>query len=383
MTALPSVSIRENAPAEAGTPTHKLRVCHLSLGLATGGLERLLVDLARFHDRERFEFTFLAMNDAGRPAEDIRAAGCPVEVIGTRAQGRLSRVVELARRFRRSSFDIVHTHNAFPHIYGTVAARLAGVPIVVQTRHGPRCGAGWLAGLQYRLACRWGNRVVGVSDDAARIFRDIEHIPAQKVVRIWNGIDVERFRYSGPAPAPTAISVARLSPEKDFATLLRAAALVAGDLPEFRLQIVGDGPDRGRLEKLARELGVESQVQFLGERSDVPQLLAQAGFFVSATLMEGVSLTLLEAMAVGLPSVTTAVGGNPEVVVEWETGFLVPAAEPVRLAAAITRMCSERARWPEMGRRARERVVQHFDVRRMVQEYERLYEREVAVVSRQ
>jgi glycosyltransferase involved in cell wall biosynthesis len=136
---------------------------------------------------------------------------------------------------------------------------------------------------------------------------------------------------------------------------------------------VGDGQERAALESLARDLCIADRVEFLGERSDIPALLAQAGCYVASSRTEGVSLTLLEAMAVGLPAVTTRVGGNAEVVVDGATGRLVPPRAPEQLAAAIVALCSERDLWPAMGRLARERVETHFSVERMVRDYEQLY----------
>jgi glycosyltransferase involved in cell wall biosynthesis len=172
---------------------------------------------------------------------------------------------------------------------------------------------------------------------------------------------------------PIAISVARLSVEKDFPTLLQATAIAAKEVPDLQLRIVGDGPERANLERRVRELGIESRVEFLGERRDVPALLKQAGFFVTASLTEGISLTLLEAMAVGLPVVATAVGGNPEIVQDGVTGRLAPAAQPDALAATMTAMCGNIAHWSTMGRAGRDRVGEWFDVRRMVADYEALY----------
>jgi glycosyltransferase involved in cell wall biosynthesis len=300
-----------------------------------------------------------------------------VHALGCQSRRPWQRVLDLANLFRRLEIDIVHTHNATPHAYGTAAGRWAGVPVVLQTRHGQRFGHGLWANLRFRLASRWADRVVAVSDDAARLCCSADGLQPAKVTRIWNGIDATRFQFRGaalnvPRP-PVAISVARLSAEKDFPTLLRAAALVVRDVPDFRLQIVGGGAERPALEQLARELNVTDQVQFLGERSDIPELLAAASFFVSSSLTEGVSLTLLEAMAVGLPVVATAVGGNPEVVVEGVTGRLVPAAAPEALAAAMTQMCRNPETWGDLGRNGRERVEEHFSIRRMLSDYEALY----------
>jgi glycosyltransferase involved in cell wall biosynthesis len=347
-------------------------VCHVSLTLQTGGLERILADLARHHDPAACTPTFLALRAVGRFADEIRNQGCAVQLLHDHS--RFGGLREMARFFRAGKFDVVHTHNTYPHLYATIAARWAGVPVVVQTRHGQRAGHGWKSSFLYRSAARLVDRIVAVSDDAAELCQRVDRLPVKKVTRIWNGIDLSDFRYHGPIMAPVAISVARLSAEKDFPTLLRATALVLREIPDFKLRIVGGGPERERLEALAAELGVTSAVDFLGERHDVPELLAQAGFFVTASLTEGISLTLLEAMAVGLPVVATAVGGNPEIVVDGVSGKLTPAAQPEQLAAAMIDACRQSDRWRDWGQAGRERVTQHFDVQRMARDYEQLYQ---------
>jgi len=137
--------------------------------------------------------------------------------------------------------------------------------------------------------------------------------------------------------------------------------------------MIGDGQERGALEKLTNELKLSSNVTFLGERKDVPELLRTAGFFVSSSKTEGISLTLLEAMAVGLPIVTTRVGGNPEIVIPGETGYLVPPQNPDALATSILDMIEAKPLWPDMAQAARKRVEEHFNIRVMVSNYEKLY----------
>ncbi len=354
-----------------------ISVCHVSMSLATGGLERLLVEFSRLHDRERFQLQFVSLTDLGTPAVDIQSHGCPVTSMQFGQNGKLRMLWKLARHLRTSNVDIVHTHNTYAHFYGTLAAKLAGSPVVINTQHGRGCGPTRKNRGQFRIANLWTQRVVAVSEDAAALCRRDDRRAADRVIRIWNGIDVDRFELRETSPtgnAPTAISVARLSPEKDYATLLHAVAEVVPTVPDFRLQLVGDGSERNDLEQLTDRLDLREHVEFLGERSDVPALLARAGFFVSSSRTEGVSLTLLEAAAVGLPIVTTAVGGSPEVVEEGRTGFLVAPEQPSELAEAMTRMCRSRDRWTMMGRCGRERVERHFEVGRMVSEYESLYE---------
>lgn len=359
--------------ADDGVPAPRLRVCHVSMTLRTGGLERLLVEFGRHHDDRRYSLRFVALDLLGAPAEELKRMGLEVDSLGYGAVGKLTLLRRLGRLLREEQIDIVHTHNTYAHFYGTLAARLAGVPVVVNTQHGRGCGDTWKHRTQFRLANRWTRRIVGVSEDAARLCRRQDPRSAGKISCIWNGIDLERFRYQGPAAEPVAIAVARLSPVKDFPTLLRGMALAIRDVPELRLRIVGDGPERPRLEALARALHLERQVEFLGERPDIPDLLGTAGFFVSSSKTEGISLTLLEAMAVGLPVLATSVGGNAEIVVDGRTGRLVEPLNPDAVAAGLVQMCRDHHRWREMGLQGRRRVETHFEVRGMIRQYEALY----------
>ncbi len=348
-----------------------LRVCHVSLTLKTGGLERLLADFARHHDRSLCEMEFLAIREIGRFADVIRATNCRLHVLSP--AGRLGQLRQMARLFRNGGFDVVHTHNTYPHLYATLAARWAGIPVVIQTRHGQRAGHGWKSRTQYRWAAKWVDRVVAVSQDAANLTIRPDGIPAAKVQTIWNGIDLDDFEYRGPGPDPVLISVARLSAEKDFPTLLHAMKRAVAQFPALKLRLIGDGPEREKLESLTRELGLTDCVKFHGDCRDVPAKLAEAACFVSASLTEGISLTLLEAMAVGLPVIATAVGGNPEILVDGVTGRLTPPRDPAQLAEAIVSLVRRPETWHSWGRAGRRRVEQHFDVRRMVAEYQSLY----------
>ena len=369
--------------AESFAPSQAIRVCHVSMCLQTGGLERLLVDFARFHDRKSFELQFVALAGDGQPAADIRAEGCNVQVLNHSLKIRkLRSIAQLVQHLRQQRAQIVHTHNTYAHFYGAFAAKLAGVPIVVNTQHGGGCGTNWKAHWQFRLANCWTQRVVSVSHDSSRLCQQQDHCSQDKITTIWNGINLDRFTYHGPQPTPMAISVARLSAIKDFPTLLRAVPLVLPHVPDFRLRIVGDGPERAKLEMLIDELNLRPQVELLGERHDVPALLAESGFFVSSSLSEGISLTLLEAMAVGLPVVTTAVGGNPEIVIDGHTGRLAPAGDPAALACAIVELCADRELWSVMGTLGRQRVEQNFEIRQMIRNYEELYEELFAPVRR-
>jgi len=341
--------------------------------LATGGLERLLVEFSRRCKGADFEQTFVALTSLGQPAEDIREAGCDVFSLNDGEVKRLKQFNRLASILSEKRIDIVHTHNTYAHFYGALAARRAGIKHVVNTQHGRGCGDSWKARVQFRIANKFSDRVIGVSQNSAELCRRDDYASRNKIETIWNGIDVSRFQYRGPELAPHAISVARLSPEKDFATLLRAIPRVLQSVPNFMLTIVGNGSEYQPMETLINELSIGNAVQLLGERSDIPELLSKAGFFVSSSKTEGISLTLLEAMAVGLPIVATSVGGNPEIVGDGETGKLVPSENSDAIADAIIGMCQEQDAWPAMSELGRQRVEQNFEINKMISQYETLY----------
>ncbi len=354
------------------TPRRR-RIAHITLGLDTGGQEKLLLEFARHADRRRFDLSFLSLTTAGKLGKDIEAAGWPVSALHAPDGFRPGIAVHVATWLRRWRPDAVHTHDNKPLIYGAAAARMAGVPCVVHMRHFARLAS--VSTRQTLLACtaaRLVDSYVCVSQESARAAVR-EGISPRRVTTVWNGIDLDRFQYAGPNPSGPVVVVARLSPEKDIGTLVRALALAVEQQPSLRLEIAGEGPCRADLEQLAAELGLGSRVTFLGEVRDVAGLLARARLFVLPSLTEGISLTLLEALARGLPTIATRVGGNPEVVIDSQTGLLVPAKDPASLAHAILRLTGDLAWSLALGRAGRLRVEKSFAASRMVAAYESLY----------
>ena len=354
-------------------PSSTCRVAHVTLGLNVGGQERLLVEMARHRNRDRFDWTVIALRDRGTLAGTLESLGVKVIALDTPLGFRPGLWRRLANLFRENRFDVIHTHDDSPLIYGMPAAWWAGVPRRVHTLHHGRLDSvsrrqRWLI----RLAAGFTPNFICVSHDSARWI--IEQGVGQSRVRtLWNGIDLTRFAYNGPAANGSVVTVARLSPEKDVANLLRAIPSVLAKLPQARFEIAGDGPCRADLIALAGELGISDRVAFLGEIQDIPSLLARASLFVLPSQTEGISLTLLEAMARGLPIVTTQVGGNPEVVDHGVTGLLAPARNPDALANAVTTILSDPSLGQRMGLAGRERVEKNFDIRKMMAQYESLY----------
>jgi glycosyltransferase involved in cell wall biosynthesis len=349
-------------------------VVHCVFSVAIGGQEMVILSLASRADRSRFAPRVLCLHSAGELAPRFEAAGVPVDVltapIGAGSMQALSAVRRYLHQHRPA---ILHTHNPSPHQYGALARPGSGVPVLVHTKHGRNQTLTGRGLLLERLAGRMTDAVVGVSRDAAEVAHDIERIPWERIRIIHNGIDPGPIATAHPGTGWRAVHVARLNHVKDQATLLRAARLVLDANPAFRLDIVGDGELRGKLEQLAADLALGDAVTFHGFRRDVRPFLDAADVFVLSSTSEGIAITLLEAMAAGLPVVATDVGGNREVIEAGATGLLVPARSPVALSNAIIDVLADPGRAATMGAGGSERVRRSFSLDAMLRAYDDLY----------
>jgi glycosyltransferase involved in cell wall biosynthesis len=284
---------------------------------------------------------------------------------------------------RQHQANVLHCHHYSPFVYGSLARLSGSSSRLVFTEHGrlsdvPPSRRRRLANLLLR---QFPDRVFTVSRELR------EHVIAegftpQHVGVIYNGIDMApvvdaahaaavRQRLGLPSTLLTIGTIARLDPVKDFVTLIRALAELRQQLPAA-LVIIGDGPERQRLEHEARTCGVAPHIHFLGYRDDAREWLAGCDVYANSSVSEGISLTILEAMAAGLPVVATRVGGTPEVVLDG-CGILVPPRDPVALANALAQLAMRRSLGRDLGRAGRERVETYFTLDRMVATYRDVY----------
>lgn len=289
---------------------------------------------------------------------------------------------ELISLMRRERPDIVHANSSKAGVLGRLAAVAARVPIRIFTVHGWAFGAySGPASCAYlwadRLAGRWTTVTICVAEHerssgiAARTCR------SDRTIVIPNAVDVSAApKADGNGGTPRLVTVGRLKAPKDYVTLTRAlAALPSGS---FEALIVGDGPDRPEVETELVRLGLAKAVRLLGERTDVPELLASSDVFVLSSASEGLPLSVEEAMAAGLPVVASAVGGVPELVVDGETGYLVPPGEGERLAEALGLLLGDPALRRRMGRSGRARAEELFDLTAFRRAHVELYRRQLA-----
>jgi glycosyltransferase involved in cell wall biosynthesis len=333
---------------------------------------------------ESFDIT-LAAHGSGPLSESARQAGVPfVELRHVQRPidpwRDLLGLIELFRLCRRLRPDIVHAHSSKAGALGRLAAALAGVPIRVFTVHGWAFGAyGGLQGRCYLWLERWLSRLTTSVVCVAAAVRELGLTaracdPGQSVV-IHNAVDVTSFapirRRSDP---PRIISVGRFAFPKDFSTLASALARIQ---PDYRAVLVGDGPDLPQVRAALGRQGLAPRVELLGARRDVHDLLAASDVFVLSSRSEGFPVSILEAMAAGLPVVASDVGGVAEAVVDGETGLIVPAGDAAALAGALERLLEDPGLRRRFGERGRERARRLFDVETFRVAHLELYRREL------
>jgi glycosyltransferase involved in cell wall biosynthesis len=359
-----------------------LRVLFLVTSMPVGGAETLLVNLVRRLDRRRFSPQLACLKQRG-PLGEMLSDEIPVHAELLSHKYDLRVLPRLCRLMTDEQIDAVVTVGAGDKMFwGRLAAWRARVPVVLSALH----STGWpdKVGRLNRLLTPLTDRFVAVAATHARHLTEVERFPELRVCVIPNGVDCERFQPAPglrqpvrsqlglPADARVATIVAALRPEKNHTLFLEVAAAVSRRLDAARFLIVGDGPLRAGLEQQARTLGLGDRVQFLGTRADVERILAASDLFVLTSHNEANPVSILEAMAVGLPVVAPQVGSVADVVRDGETGRVVPRGEPEAAAAAWCSLLDDRPRSRHWGWTGRQTVCQRWSLEKMVTGYEQL-----------
>ena len=367
----------------------KLRVLHLITRLPVGGAERLLVDIARGLDPQRFTSVACCIQDRGELAAELEASGIALHSLGRMRTKRFDwrAIGDLARLMREQRIDVVHSHLYHANLYGRLAARRARVPAVA-TVHNTYAKRKLHRELLNRWLAHISAKVIAVSEDVRSDLMRHDGIPPQRIALIHNGIDIGRVdttltrgeareRLGVTGDAIVLGCVARLEEQKGHRFLLEALARLnepARGAARFRLVLVGDGRLRAELEQRAADLGVAAWTLFLGTRHDVPEILKALDICVMPSLWEGLSVAMLEAMAACLPLVISDVSGVSQVIGDNEYGIKVPVGDVPALVQTIRALADAPERRAALGAAARQRVLAKFSAQAMLSELSRLYE---------
>jgi sugar transferase (PEP-CTERM/EpsH1 system associated) len=357
---------------------------HVIRSLILAGMEYGVIKLLNRLDTGLFEPSICCLMDAKDDARSALRDHIPVFELREEPNGIHPRLIyRLSKRFRDSGIDIVHSHNWGTFLYADVAARLANVPVMIHGEHGRDTREheeGWKRSVIWNALKGNVHKFVAVSENIAEDLVSLMRVPPEKIVVIPNGVDTEIFRPDrdgGVARKNMGIggdrkiigTVGWFREVKDHETLIRAFSRVKARAPEAFLLIIGEStdPERTRtLRKLASDLGVADFILFLGGRADVPELLAAIDVYVNSSIYEGMSNTILEAMAAGKPVVATRVGGTPKIVEDGTTGILVPPKDEIALSEEILTLFRDRETAMRMGESGRKRIERLHSMEYMV-----------------
>lgn len=363
---------------------HKIRILHIMESLEIGGLENGVVNIVNNLDPEQFESLICCLRREG-PLISRLNPRVKVLCLHEKTGFDPTSACRIAHICRKNKITIMHTHGWAGGLYcGVIGAHLAHVPAILNGEHGVFYLDKRRRLIAQKILFALTHAIIPVSIDLKKdIVRYLGTNPA-KIIPIINGVDTDKFKPDMEARrvwrtefefSDTDViigTVGRLVPIKDYLTLLHAGAQVMQQQPSTKMVFIGDGPQRDELTRIAASLGIAPNVRFLGARSNVSELLNMIDLFALTSIDEGLSNVILEAMSAGKPVVATAVGDNPDVIIDGKTGFLVSLGNMEALVKAIIK-CTDPLTAVQMGKAGRQHIEERFSLRRMIKDYENLY----------
>lgn len=363
------------------------KILHVVISMVVGGAERLVYDMVKYPAFVANRPSICCMDTRGELGEKLQQEGYTVHCKGRLPGLDLDMITWLRDIIKQEKVDVVHAHQYSPLFYAVPAALLAGRVKVVYTEHGrfyPERKS-WKRSLFNPLLAMGVDHLVSISEATAQAMSTYDNFPLHRIKVIHNGIDCSNMnpvldrkakrQELGLSETCRVIgTAARLNSIKNIQMMLRVLKLVLQQVPDTCLVIAGQGEEEERLRALASDLGIADRVNFIGLRFDLPEIYQLFDVFLLTSFSEGISVTLLESMASGVPSVVTDVGGNREVVVEGETGALVPVDDDQLMSQRICELLQNQDKASQMRLAAREHVGREFSVQWMMEAYCQLYE---------
>ncbi len=388
---LPGAVNSENRTGQERTNSEsRTAVCHIVSGDRWAGAEVQVAALLKYLKREtNLSLSAMVLNP-GRLADEIQGCGIETRVISESEHG-FRAIARYAREYLRDrNIQILHSHRYKENLLAALLAWRLDIPHVVRTQHGlpePQTGMrrlkqGLILGVDRLVARRATDRVISVSSEMSRQLA--LRIDPRRIVTIPNGIDLEvvRSRFAAreakerlgiPAESPVIGTAGRLEPVKRLDIFLRAAAAIRGERPATRFVIAGEGREAAHLKALAESLGIAENVQFLGHRDDIHDVVRAFDLLVLSSDHEGLPMILLEALCLGVAVVARAVGGIPDVIQDGVNGLLVDSADPRSLAQACLRALSDRALCERLAEAGARLVAGNFAASATARQVAQLY----------
>jgi len=371
-------------------PDGRVNLLQLIRGMGIGGMERVVRDLCRHLDKNRFNVMVCCLSKRGRTGEELQKEGYKVYLCSEKAKlNRYTKGWEIRDILRRERVHILHSHNTQAFLDGLVGAKLAHTPVFVHTDHVREFPDRIRYMAAEKMASYFVDEIVGVSQHVRQDLIEYERISPDKISIIHNGTDFSPCKNSAVIhavkeefnirPEERVVGcVARLRPQKGYELFMRTAARILKEMANVKFLIVGDGEEYEKVANLCNELGIRGKVRLAGARADVERILPVFDVFLLTSHYEGMPVCLLESMASGVPVVATAVGGVPEVIQDGVSGCLVQSRDPDGIARVVVGLLRDDDLRKRMGEAASHAYQVNFTVTRMVAQYTALYERHLA-----
>jgi glycosyltransferase involved in cell wall biosynthesis len=357
-------------------------IVYVIASMITGGTQTHLLQLFRFLDRSRYRPHLFCLRDGGDLVGVARELDVPVRSFAMRGTLRdvrdtrgLARMVSAMRAIGPA---VAHSYLLRGNFYASIAARLSGAGAVVTSKRGLHEPVGVSERLAVRVSNRLSDRILGNSPAVLDFTEAVEGVDRHRMVMIPSGVDTDRFRpakdAAGLGEGPVIGAVTTFKPKKGLAMLLETVAKVRETFPRVRLAVAGEERMDGEAARLASSLGIIDSITLLGRRRDMPKVLSTFDVFILPSESEGMSNALLEAMAMELPSVATAVGGNTTVIEDGVSGVLVESGDSRSMADSVVAILQDASLAARLGEAGRRRVVDVYSAASMTGQMEELYD---------
>ena len=363
------------------------RLLHVIDHLGSGGAQEVLLSLVKYLDRRRFHVEVATLHGQGHYWESFRRLAAPLHALSPHKYLPLY-LPRLFRLLQTGKFDLIHCHLAASNLIAKPLAAILGVPLIFNYDHNDmqRTQQRMRLGLD-RLANLLTDHIIAISASTRDFLIQREGVPADKITIIYNGVDLARFQpapdaaaraawrhtWGLPADTPVVAGVGRLRQQKNFPLFLRVAREVLREIPQANFVIAGEGPDRPDLEILARDLGIASQVHFMGYISEMTKLYAGVDALLMTSHAEGTPLAVLEAMGMGVPVVATRVDGMAEVLEDGVDAYLASPGDLSALAQGICRLLQDQALARQFSQAGQRKVRDHYSAVSMTRQLENIY----------
>jgi glycosyltransferase involved in cell wall biosynthesis len=363
----------------------KVKVLQITHDLNIGGLQRVVTDISRNLDTEKFEVGVACLRESGPLEQELTEFGIPVFIIGEKTSKTdyfsFLKLIPIIRRFKP---EVIHTHNTLPFLDGTLAGRITKVPVLIHTDHARSFPDKRRYMVVERILSKIVDKIVAVSEHTKKNLIHYEKINPKKIDVIHNGIDGQKYKvdvdrkqikkvFGVENKNPLLGLGVRLTPQKGITHLIRAVSVLKEEFPDIGVLVAGEGFLLENLKREANVLGVSESIRFIGPRTDMNEILSILDVYVLPSLWEGLPLVILEAMAAQKPIVATNVGGTSEIIQNGENGILVPPKDTVRLAEELTALLKDRNRMSRIAFHANRCFLDQFSVKIMTEKYKKLY----------